>query len=149
MNGEMEASLWGAVLGALLGAFAGGLVSHFSEGIHEARRRRETLLDQIADLTIEFGVDVNSYWSSSGQDATMQSKIISGISKIRKKLMQIDPSLANGADARLLIKEIYQFATGGTFATKHHVPDSKRPQDVDRRLEQLLHLLSQQRSRKT
>lgn len=133
MSGELEASLWGAVLGAL----AGGVVSHFSERSHDSRRRREVLKDQFGDLSVEFSSDVNTYWSSSGPDAALQSRILSGITKIRVKLTQIGVDPALDADARRLIKELYQFATGGTFATKNHAPDLKRARDVDRRLEKL------------
>jgi len=142
MAGELEASLWGAALGALLGALAGGLVSYQSEKFHEVRRRRQALCDQLADISIEFNTDVNTYWSSNGPDSVMQSKILSGVMKIRMRISQIDSSLADDLEIRRLIKEIYQFSTGGTFATRSHAPDPSRPRNVEIRLEALRKLVA-------
>lgn len=142
MSSELEASILGAILGALLGAVAGGVVSHLSERMHETRRRNQMLRDQLSDLAIEFEADVTTYWSSEGADALMQSKIIGGFNKLRVKITQLGIDIRSDSEVRFLIKEIYQFATGGTFATKQHAPDLKRAMSVQRRLGSLSELLS-------
>ncbi|MGQ4659623.1 hypothetical protein [Lysobacter sp. F6437] len=142
MSSELEASILGAVLGALLGALAGGVVSHLSERMHESRRRKQMLRDQLSDLAIEFEADVTAYWSSEGADVLMQSKIIGSFNKLRVKITQLGIDVVADREVRFLIKEIYQFATGGTFATKQRAPDMRRAMNVQKRLGSLSEILS-------
>lgn len=137
MAGDLESSLLGATLGALLGAISGGLVSFLSERSHDARRRGWLLRDQFDDLSIEFSADVSAYWSSKGPDTALQSRILSGLKRIQVKLSQLGVDLTNDVQARRLIKELFQFSTGGTFASRNHSPDPRRSHEVDRRLELL------------
>lgn len=145
MTADLEAGLWGA----LLGAVAGGLVSFFSERMHDSRRRRQTLVDQFADMSFDFVAVVQTYWSANGQDNQMQASIIAGINKIRAKLVQLGFDLVKDSDVRLLLKEVYQLSSGGSFASKVRTVDPKRGKGVEARMEALASIVVRGKSVKT
>ena len=132
MSSDLSAALWGA----LLGAVTGGVVSYIAEQNHDSRRRRQMLCDQFADISFDFCADVQAYWSHIGNDPALQSRILSGLSKIKAKLVQLGFDLVNDKDVRLLVKEIYQFSSGGSFASSH-TPDPTRAKNVDSKIERL------------
>ena len=138
MTNEMAAGLWGAALGAA----AGGLVSFFSERLHDSRRRKQALQDQFTDLSFDFLASVQAYWSSNGLDTPMQASILSGLNKMKAKLVQLGVDLVNDHDIRLLVKEIYQFSTGGGFSTRDRSAEPTRARNVEIRVEKLSSELS-------
>lgn len=133
MSPEMAAALWGAGLGAV----AGGIVSFVEERILDRSRRDEALCDQFSDLTFDFVASVQTYWSMEGQDSALQVAIISGINKIKAKLVRLGFDLIEDTEVRFLLKEIYQFSSGGGFASRAKVVDVARGRSVENRMERL------------
>ena len=143
MSDELAAGLWGAVLGAI----AGGLVSFMSERHHDSRRRKQALLDQFSDICFDFVANVQTYWSTSGQDNVMQASILAGINKIKAKITQLGFDLVEDKGVRLLVKEVYQFSTGGMFATVGRQPDPSRARNVESRIEKLSSAMAKTKNR--
>lgn len=140
MSSDLEAALWGA----LAGAGMGGLVSFVSECILDRRRRSRMLKDKFSDNAFDFVANVESYWSLNGQDPSMQAAIVAGINKMRAGLVNLGFDLQKNAEVRLLMKEIFQFATGGLFASQARTSDTQRAANVSKRVASLSSLVAAQ-----
>lgn len=138
MSEELQAGLWGALLGAL----AGGLVSFISERHHDSRRRRQALEDQFADICFDFSASVQTYWSSAGMDNVLQASIISGINKMKAKMTKLGFDLVRDTNVRFVFKEIFQFSTGGGFATSGRKAEPARAKLVDAKIEILTSIVT-------
>jgi hypothetical protein len=134
MSDDLSAALWGA----LLGAVSGGLVSWASERHSDARRRKRAIKDSFEDVVCDLGGLVQTYWSRSGSDAAMESAIVSAIAKLRAKLAQLGLAIGENAEVRLAFKEMFQYSTGGPFATASRSADPSRARRCDISIQRLL-----------
>ena len=143
MKSDLVAALWGAGFGAI----AGGIVSFVKERALDRSRKYEAISDQFSDLTFDFVATVQTYWSIEGQDNALQASIISGINKIKAKLVKLGFDLITDTEVRLLLKEVYQFSSGGGFASRSRGVDASRGLNVEKRMERLNKIVSDKASR--
>ena len=134
MSQELNAAIWGAILGAI----SGGIVSFFLDNIKDSKRRRTLIVDQFKDVAFDFNAYVQTYWSIDSDNKLLEASIISCFNKIQAKLSQLGIDPITDTSVRLLMKEIYQISTGGSFATTKHKADQLRVRNVHQRIESLV-----------